>query len=145
MKPTLPTHDPATLTEARAEDRAAMCRMVAELCAVRGIPATIRDPGDFGPRTADVRIEPPEGPHVTVSFDGGKPRARRDRYLLSWHMGAIRNRCIAPCFCSVAQINIYHRRKATDYVRGFDGLLALLASRLERIAAGTATEPVPEP
>ena len=138
----LPTTDPATLTAGRKADRAAMCTMVADLCAVRGIPHEIEDPWIYGDRSAAVRILPPDGPHATIYFDGSQPRRYRDVHVLSWHMPNVRRR-IADTFCNPADINRYHQHKATDLAHGFDNLMRLLADRLDKIGAGLATEPEP--
>lgn len=141
MKP--PTIDPATITTARKADRATMVAMVAGLCVERGIPYETEDPWIYGDRSAAVRILPPDGPHLTIYFDGSQPRQHRDAHVLSWHVPLRNGRRIADTFCNPSSINRYHQHKATDLTHGFDNLMRLLADRLDKIGAGLATEPEP--
>lgn len=129
----------AELTERRKADRATMAAEVAGQAEQYGLAARVKTPGLFGERSIDVEISGPHTLGLTVTFDGSR-NDRADTYVLSWHMrpwaAEGKGWQLAPH--AFGDVSRFHSTKATDIVRGFPDLLALLIDRFRAIADGTA-------
>jgi hypothetical protein len=127
------------LKETRKKDREVMLRAMQRLCEKFGVPYEL-DREFLGNHLAcAIGIRGPTGLALTIDFDGKS--CQPDVFVLSWHM-MTDSRCdkniIRGDFAQSR--NEHHFRKATDIFRGFERMIRVMSTRLQRIADGTATE-----
>lgn len=121
-----------TLSATRKADRGVMALRLVDLAEDYRLAAWFRAEQP-GTRRTSVDVAAGRGLKLTVTFRGRS--ADPDLFVLSWHGVEPGWRLNPGRFSSV---NIYHGHKATDIVRGFTALEALLRLRFAAIADGSA-------
>lgn len=91
-------------------------------------------PGWPGERCITLLLKGPRSILLSLDFDGDS--AQPDTHVLSWHIASDSEAKFSTRFAH--STNLYHYRKATDVVRGFEALKDLMSQRISFLQSGEA-------